>query len=68
MDRSRLSPEARQVLLALRALRAATTGAIAVASGLSLPHAAAALDELALAGEAYCTQEGTWGVTRRSGG
>ncbi len=55
-----LSPDARQVLLALRALRAATTGAIAFASGLSLELAASALDELELAGEARCTPEGTW--------
>ena len=64
MDRSRLSPDARQVLLALRALRAATTGALAVASGLSLALTAAALDELALAGEARCTPDGAWGVAR----
>ncbi len=55
-----LSPDARQVLLALRALRAATTGAVAFASGLSLELAAAALDELELAGEARSTPEGTW--------
>lgn len=55
-----LSADARQVLLALRALRAATLGAVAVASGLSLELVAAALDELAVAGEARCTPEGTW--------
>jgi hypothetical protein len=55
-----LSPDARQVLLALRALAAATSGAIAVASGLSPALTAAALAELAAAGEARCTPEGTW--------
>ena len=54
------SPDARQVLLALRALKAATAGAIAVSSGLPLAVAAAALEELAVAGEARCTAEGTW--------
>jgi hypothetical protein len=68
MDAPRLSPDARQVLLALRALRAATIGALAVASGLSLAHAAAALDELAGAGEARCTPDGTWRVAGRRGG
>jgi hypothetical protein len=65
MSAPALSPDARQVLLALRALEAATSGAIAVAAGLSLQHAAAALDELAAAGEARCTPEGTWLVARR---
>ncbi len=60
MIRPTLSPDARQVLLALRALRAATSGALSVASGVSLEVAAAALDELAAAGEARRTPEGTW--------
>jgi hypothetical protein len=55
-----LSPDARQVLLALRALEAATAGALAVASGLSLEAATAALGELAAAGEARSTVDGTW--------
>lgn len=67
MTEPRLSPDARQVLLALRALRAATAGAIAVAAGLSLELAAAALDELALTGEARCTAEGTWLPARKRG-
>jgi hypothetical protein len=62
-----LSPDARQVLLALRALAAATSGAIAVASGLSLEAASAALGELAAAGAARCTAEGTWLVEARRG-
>ncbi len=67
MDRSRRSPDARQVLLALRALRAATGGAVAVAAGLSLELAAAALDELAAAGEVRSTPEGTWLAVQRGG-
>lgn len=65
---ARLSLEARQVLLALRALEAATAGALAVASGLPLALATAALDELAAAGEARCTPEGTWLVPPPRGG
>lgn len=55
-----LSPDARQVRLALRALEAATADAVAVASGLSLEAATAALGELAAAGAARGTAEGTW--------
>lgn len=60
MPAADLSQDARQVLLALRALKAATSGALAVSAGLSLQHTAAALDELAASGEARCTPEGTW--------
>lgn len=66
--RTSLSPDARQVLLALRALRAATAGAVAASSGLSLERATAALGELADAGAARCTGEGTWLAPPEPGG
>ena len=59
------SPDARLARLALAALRAATTEAIAVAADLPPERALAALQELRAAGDVFRDGEGTWFVSPR---
>ena len=55
-----MSPDANLARLALVALRAATTEAVAVAADLPAHAALAALEELRAAGEARRDADGTW--------
>ena len=59
------TPDARLARLALAALKAATTEAIAVAADLSPERALAALEALRAAGDVCRDGEGTWFVSPR---